>query len=93
MFSSLHINASLEIPHKYGIPANIAKARIDDLSNTIKRYSRGHHGQPKAALIKQLAKSTIGDKDKLYVVQIRLCNYDTNKLAVSKGGIHHSLLR
>jgi len=33
----------------------------------------GRHGQQTAALIKQLAKSTIGDQDELYAVQIRLC--------------------
>lgn len=53
--------------------ANIAKARIDGLTNIIKKHSKGHHGQQTAVLIKQLAKTTIGDKDELYAFQIKLC--------------------
>ena len=73
VFSSLHINSSLEILHKYGIPSNIAKARIDGLTSTIRKHSHGHHGQQTAALIKELAKTTVGDKDELYAIQIKLC--------------------
>ena len=73
VFSSLHINVSLEILHKYGTPANIAKARIDGLTNMILKHSKGHRGQQTAILIKELAKTTIGDKDELYAFQIKLC--------------------
>jgi len=73
VFSRLHINVSLEILHKYGTPANIAKARIDGLTNMIKKHSKGHHGKDTAILIKELAKTTIGDKDELYAFQIKLC--------------------
>ena len=73
VFSKLHINVSLEILHKYSIPANIAKARIDGLTNTIKKHSHGYHGQKTASIIKELAKTTIGDKDELYAFQIKLC--------------------
>ncbi len=73
VFSSLHINVSLEILHKYGTPSNIAKARIDGLTNTIRKHSNGQHGQQTAALIKELVKTTIGDKDELYAIQIKLC--------------------
>lgn len=73
VFSSLHINVSLEILHKYGTPANIAKTRTDALTNTIKKHSKGHHGKDTAILIKELAKTTIGDKDELYAIQIKLC--------------------
>ena len=34
-FSTLYYKTSLEILHKYSIPSNIAKARIDGLTNTI----------------------------------------------------------
>ncbi len=73
VFSSLHINVSLEILHKYGTPSNIVKARIDGLTNTIRKHSNGHHGQQTAALIKELSKTTVGDKDELYAIQIKLC--------------------
>lgn len=73
VFSSLHVNVSLEILHKYCIAANIAKARIDGLTNMIKKHSKGHHGQHTAILLKELANSTIGDKDELYAIQIRIC--------------------
>lgn len=73
VFSKLHINVSLEILHKYGTPTNIAKARIDGLTNMIKKHSHGYHGQKIASMIKELAKTTIGDKDELYAFQIKLC--------------------
>ncbi len=73
VFSKLHINVSLEILQKYGIPANIAKARIDGLTNTIRKHSNGRHGLHTATLIKKLSKTTIGDKDELYAIQIKLC--------------------
>ncbi len=73
VFSKLHNNVSLEILHKYSTPSNIAKARIDGLTNTIRKHSQGRHGQQTAALIKELAKTTIGDKDELYTFQIKLC--------------------
>ena len=73
VFSTLHVNVSLEILHKYGIPTNIAKTRIDGLTNTIKKHSKGHHGQNTALLLKELANTTIGDKDELYAIQIRIC--------------------
>ncbi len=73
VFSRLHINVSLEILYKYSTPSNIAKARIDGLTNTIRKHSNGRHGRQTAALIKELSKNTIGDKDELYAFQIKLC--------------------
>ena len=77
VFSTLYCKTSLEILHKYSIPANIAKARIDGLTNTILKASRGkgrrsHDGQT-ALLIKQLAKNSAGDKNPVLAIQIRLC--------------------
>ena len=73
VFSSLHINVSLEMLHKYCIPSNIAKARVDGLTNMIRKHSKGHHGVNTAVLIKDLAKNTAGDKSEFYAIQIRLC--------------------
>lgn len=73
VFSSLHIKVSLEILHKYCIPGNIAKARIDGLTNIIKKHSKGRHGNHTAILIKDLAKTTAGDKSNLYAIQVKLC--------------------
>ena len=66
VFSSLHINVSLEMLHKYCIPSNIAKARVDGLTNMIRKHSKGHHGVNTAVLIKDLAKNTAGDKSEFY---------------------------
>ena len=72
VFSSLYAKSSLEILHKYSIPSKLAKTRIDGLSNTLKKFSKGHHGHQTALLIKELAANTAGDTNEFYAIQIKL---------------------
>jgi len=72
VFSSLYVNSSLELLHKYSIPSTIYKTRIDALTNTLKKSSKGKHGHQTAVLIKDLANKTAGDKNDFYAIQIKL---------------------
>jgi len=72
VFSSLYAKSSLEILYKYSIPSKISKSRIDGLSNTLKKFSKGHHGHQTALLIKELAAKTAGDTNEFYAIQIKL---------------------
>jgi hypothetical protein len=77
VFSCLYGKTSLELLHKYSTAGNFAKTRIDGLTNTMFKASRGrgrlrHDGQT-ASLIKQLAKDSIGDKNPILAIQIKLC--------------------
>lgn len=73
VFSTLFAKTSLEILHKYCLPSIIASTRIDGLTNTINKASKGHHGCNTAELIKQLASKSTGDTNSFHVIQIKLC--------------------
>ena len=73
VFSTLHGKTSLEILHKHSIPSKIAKARIDGLTNTIVKASKGHHGRDTAILIKSLASQSTGDQNQVHAIEIKLC--------------------
>lgn len=68
----LKVFSSLELFHKYSIPSKIAKTRNDGLTNTLKKFSKGHHGHQTALLIKDLASHTAGDINEFYTIQIKL---------------------
>lgn len=72
IFSKLTTNSALEILLKYAIPSKIAATRIDTLTNTIYKASKGHHGRDTARALKELAVSSIGAGSPYYAVQIRL---------------------
>lgn len=70
-FSNLYIKTPLQLLHRYPLPADIAKTRIDVLTNFLLKASHGRVKLDKAMKLKDIAKASIGDSSQFYSIQIR----------------------
>lgn len=71
VFKNIQLNVSYQVLKTYGIPSVIAKTRIDGLTNTLYKGSRGHYGYEEAMRLKTLAQETIGQDSRVYAFQIK----------------------
>lgn len=65
VFKNIKIKVSYTVLKTYGVPSAIAKTRIDGLTNTLYKASRGHYGRKEALALKKLAKTTIGQSSRI----------------------------
>lgn len=72
VFCNIYIKTSLEILGKYSIPTVIANTRIDGLTNTLSSNSMGKHKRSTALKLKELASTTIGNRNEYYAFETKL---------------------
>lgn len=68
---NLHSNSARAILMKFTSPSTIAKTRINTLSNTLSKASRGRFSYDKAVQLKDLAKSSIAIDNPSMCIQIK----------------------
>ena len=71
VFKNIQLKVSYRVLKTYGIPSVIATTRIDGLTNTLHKGSRGHYGYEQAVTLKTLAQETIGQDSRVYAFQIK----------------------
>ena len=71
VFKNIQLKVSYQVLKTYGIPSVIATTRIDGLTNTLLKGSRGHYGYEQAVTLKTLAQETIGQDSRVYAFQIK----------------------
>ena len=63
IFSSTFVACSVELLSRYATPAEICRARLDTMTNMIRKASNGYFGKAKAMEIKEAAKASFGVED------------------------------
>ena len=66
---TIHSNTNYILFTEVGLPEDIAKQRIDKLTNILYSASRGHFTRDKALKLKTIARDSIGAKDDFFKVQ------------------------
>jgi transposase len=69
--TTIHSRTNYTLFTEIGLPEDISNTRIDKLTNVLNEASRGWFRLKKAQQLKELAKSSIGTKDKYYKIQFQ----------------------
>ncbi|MDT8336269.1 MAG: IS110 family transposase [Candidatus Izemoplasmatales bacterium] len=69
--TTIHSRTNYKLFTEIGLPSDILGTRIDGLTNVLNIASKGHFSYQKAQQLKELAKNSIGTRDKYYKIQFQ----------------------
>jgi transposase len=70
--TTIHSRTNYTLFTEIGLPKDISNTRIDRLTNVLNEASRGWFSLKKAQQLKELARNSIGTRDKYYKIQFQI---------------------